>query len=107
RLILARNYSRGAARRNAGPPGSRACDGRNGASAARRRAAECQARQGGRSEAMSTLYVARSANTSNWASDVGLSKHVFKVGLANEAELRAVKLKPVDFADYLIRNALK
>ena len=134
---------------------------------------------------MSTLYVARSANTSNWASDVGLSKHVFKVGLAdepvkelvargwagetdwtlvksqavegvgeeeviarlarkskmidpnlyprlkgatgvfkvlpahvenqiivqramaNEAELRAVKLKPVDFADYLIRNALK
>jgi hypothetical protein len=154
-------------------------------SARPRGAAEWTVGQGGRNEAMSTLYVARSANTSNWASDVGLSKHIFKVGIAdepvkeliakgwagetdwtlvksqpiegigeeeaiarlarkeklidpklyphlkgatgvfkvlpahvenqiivqramaNEAELRVVKLKPADFADYLIRNALK
>jgi hypothetical protein len=135
--------------------------------------------------AMTVLFVARSAALAKWASDVGLSKHVYKVGvaeeplkpvlaagwcgetdwtlvkkadaeavdeeaaigrlavkermidpnlyprlkgtrgvfkvapqhvenhilvgraLAGESELKELKLKPTDFADYLIKNALK
>ena len=33
---------------------------------------------------MSVLYVARSAKLSEWASDVGLSKHVYKIGCTDE-----------------------
>src|ERR1700679_246831 len=34
---------------------------------------------------MSVLYVARSAKLSEWASDVGLSKHVYKIGCTDES----------------------
>jgi hypothetical protein len=40
---------------------------------------------------MATVYVARSQNLQQWASDVGLTAHVYKLGIANDSAESAVE----------------
>lgn len=61
---------------------------------------------------MPSIYVARSVKTGKWASDVGLGKHVYKVGVtdgdpkalaatgwAGESDWSIVKLEPIEGLD--------
>jgi hypothetical protein len=41
---------------------------------------------------MATLFVARSANLSKWASDVGLGKNLFKLGLASDKDAMKARI---------------
>jgi hypothetical protein len=51
---------------------------------------------------VATLYVARSAKLSDWASDVGLSKHVFKVGCTEAAVDDLVKTGWAGSDDWIV-----
>lgn len=41
---------------------------------------------------MSMIYVAQAKSLSDWGSDVGLSKHIFLIGVADEAEAAVADL---------------
>jgi hypothetical protein len=51
---------------------------------------------------MGTVYVARSVSFGKWASDVGLSKHVFKVGVTDEAVKPLVEAGWAGFTDWAL-----
>ncbi len=51
---------------------------------------------------MGAIYVARSAKFSEWASDVGLSKNVYRVGYADEPVEEVVKANWGGFDDWTI-----
>ena len=51
---------------------------------------------------MGTIYVARSVSFGKWASDVGLSKHVFKIGVTDEAVKPLVEAGWAGFTDWAL-----
>lgn len=54
---------------------------------------------------MAVLFVARSAMLADWASDVGLGKHVYKVGVTDEAPKAVVQAGWAGLTDWaLVRS---
>ncbi len=51
---------------------------------------------------MPTLYVARSAGLGQWASDVGLSKHIYKVGVTDGPVKELVTAGWAGFTDWIL-----
>jgi hypothetical protein len=51
---------------------------------------------------MGAIYVARSAKFSEWASDVGLSKHVYRLGYTDESVEEVIKANWCGFDDWTI-----
>lgn len=49
---------------------------------------------------MSVVYVARSPGLQEWSADVGLTEHVYKVGVAETAEAAAAALNGEEFAGF-------
>jgi hypothetical protein len=47
---------------------------------------------------MSVVYVARSPSLQEWSADVGLTEHVYKVGVADDAEAAVKTLNDENFA---------
>ena len=47
---------------------------------------------------MPVVYVARSPSLQEWAADVGLTEHVYKVGVADSAEAALLQLNDEQFA---------
>jgi hypothetical protein len=51
---------------------------------------------------MATIYVARSPGLAGWASDVGLSKHVYKIGVTDGPTKELIAAGWAGFTDWIL-----